>query len=432
MTVSKLQRATVPCTRKRVAAKNLRGSPLSSPSPSSPTSPHHVEKGPITRSRAKNMMKPNVPLMDLKVELDDILTKSEKESLFFAPIPESENEQFECVTYSDLSSVPKHFFNASVQLDDMLKPYRSTSDMFDCLGDGSSLKIKKCSNSLCLLPLAPHNHACSSVTNRLYKCVVPPGNTKVIDCSATNVVYLITCDSCKMQYVGETGGTIRQRFQQHRMSISAPDKYSYCKYLPKHFSSGLCNGSTYKVQILEKLDGDGRTIINGRNLIDPVATRVRKKRETHWMLKLRTVYPFGLNDRVGDEFATQRNKKLVARQFPKLARTFPRQSKGNGKNSPKLEPGTFLNIIDHLLQTSLPDVMNYIRVTVDSLKKSTLKKIVVLIQDTILADDKNQHFVQWYLAIIDAIESKLLKPTVEKPKKIPESILKIKISQQSC
>ena len=143
------------------------------------------------------------------------------------------------------------------------------------------------------------------------------------------------------------------------------------------------------------------------------------------------MYPFGLNDKVGDEFSIQRNKKLVARQFPKLARTFPRKSKGNGKNSPKLEPGTFLNIIDHLLQTSLPDVMNYIRVTVDSLKKSTLKKIVVLIQDTILADDKNQHFVQWYLAIIDAIESKLLKPTVEKPKQIPESILKIKFHNKA-
>ena len=361
------------------------------------------------------------------------MTKAEKHALFFAPIPETEQEQLESITFSDLSSVPKRFFSSFVQMDNILKPFNSTSALFDCLGDGSSLKIAKCTHPYCLLPLVPRDLACSSVTNRLYKCIVPPGNTE-LSCSSTNLIYLLTCDNCRLQYVGETVEKLSHRFSGHRVGILNPSKYGCCKYLSQHFNSGPCNGSTYKVQILEKLDGNGRTKINGRDVADKTVTNlIRKNKETQWVLiKLRTVYPYGLNDRMGDDFATQRNKKLIDQQFLKLSRTFPRRSKGNGKNPSKLEPGTFLNILDHLLQTSLPDVMNYIRITVDSLKKSTLKKIVDLINDTIFGSDDKQEFVQWYMAITDAIESKLLKPTVEQPtKKPPDSVLNVKFHNKA-
>jgi len=385
----------------------------------------------MTRSRAKRLNVKQVPLKEFKLELEDALTKSEKHALFFAPIPETEEENLKCMTFKDLSSVPKRFFSSFVQMDNILKPFNSTSALFDCLGDGKSLKISKCTHPCCQLPLVPRDLACSSVTNRLYKCIVPPGNMGV-NCASTNLIYLLTCDNCRLQYVGETVCTVRQRFCGHRTGFTNPTKYGCCKYLSQHFSSGHCNGSTYKVQILEKLDGDGRTIVNGRDVPDPTVTKIRKKKETQWMLKLRTVYPYGLNDRVGDDFAIQRNQKLIGQQFLKLARTFPRKSKGNGKNSSKLEPGTFLNILDHLLQTSLPDVMNYIRITVDSLKKTALKKIVELIKDTIFGNDDKQEFVQWYMAIIDAIESKLLKPTIAQPtKKSPNSVLNVKFHNKA-
>ena len=39
--------------------------------------------------------------------------------------------------------------------------------------------------------------------------------------------------------------------------------------------------------------------------IDPVRKAERKKRELHWMKTLRTVYPYGLNDRLGDEYKSE-------------------------------------------------------------------------------------------------------------------------------
>ena len=47
------------------------------------------------------------------------------------------------------------------------------------------------------------------------------------------------------------------------------------------------------VQILEKLPGNG--YINGQ--FDKAMLKTRLEREDYWMKTLRTVYPYGLNDR---------------------------------------------------------------------------------------------------------------------------------------
>ena len=83
--------------------------------------------------------------------------------------------------------------------------------------------------------------------------------------------------------------------------------------------------------------------------------RLRMNRELHWMLKLRTVYPFGLNDRMGDEFKIERNQKLIACQFPKLDRQFVRGTKGSGKGH-RLNAGT----MNHLLHNRVQESMHFI------------------------------------------------------------------------
>ena len=58
----------------------------------------------------------------------------------------------------------------------------------------------------------------------------------------------------------------------------------------------------YIVNIIEKLSGYGR----GDNGIPiPGVTVERQKKETKWMFTFRTVYPYGLNDRVGDEYMVE-------------------------------------------------------------------------------------------------------------------------------
>ena len=57
--------------------------------------------------------------------------------------------------------------------------------------------------------------------------------------------------------------------------------------------------STEKKIVIEKIEGSGRT---DKNAIDSKVSSMRKKREDFWMKTLKTVYPYGLNDRVGDDF----------------------------------------------------------------------------------------------------------------------------------
>ena len=78
-----------------------------------------------------------------------------------------------------------------------------------------------------------------------------------------------------------------------------------------------------------------------------------------------------------------------------------------------------------MLQNEIKEGMNFVRHTLASLRKSTLKQIVVLVNDFILEDD-NTIYLQWYLAVIDTIESKIYKPPPLKPsKQKPSSIIKI-------
>ena len=75
------------------------------------------------------------------------------------------------------------------------------------------------------------------------------------------------------------------------------------------------------VQILEKLVGSGRT---ARNAIDANITYSRRKREDYWMKTLRTIHPYGLNDRVGDDFMRDQATERIGSNFPTLKRSFNR------------------------------------------------------------------------------------------------------------
>ena len=59
--------------------------------------------------------------------------------------------------------------------------------------------------------------------------------------------------------------------------------------------------SSYTINIIEKLEETERT---ERNTMDFAAKPFRKARETYWMHELRTIFPYGLNDKIGDEFKT--------------------------------------------------------------------------------------------------------------------------------
>jgi len=318
-------------------------------------------------------------------------------------------------------------FNCQVILNDINKGGHNQSN-FQALqekcGNGSEVNIHRCGSKRCAFQnkFSPKDRVVSSCTHRTYDCVVPDG-TIYINCHSSNVIYLITCCNCGLQYVGETCQKLNERFNWHNTCFNNPKKYSFCKILNSHFNSGLCKDATYEVQILEKLEGSGRT---DRNAMDMGAKPLRKSRELFWMLKLRTVYPYGLNDRVGDEWKKDDTHDTVAKRFPRLERKHARNSRGKNRyGNSNMNPKSFLIKLKNTLISNIKDAANFIRFTLSSIKKTDLKIIYSLLESEI-SNSNNSQFSQWYLMALDLITSKLYKPikTIIKNKK-PDNICSV-------
>ena len=80
--------------------------------------------------------------------------------------------------------------------------------------------IKRCNRKRCLTcndnmkPVFT-----SSITNKKY--VVINHSSKPLCCHSDNIIYLITCTKCGVQYVGETKNKLHIRMNSHRVSLRA-------------------------------------------------------------------------------------------------------------------------------------------------------------------------------------------------------------------
>ena len=352
---------------------------------------------------------------DCKVNLNDVLLKDQRDK-----------------TYMDKAQMKRIMF---APVDESLKdkaigssgfPKITSSNSVTCCGDGKSKSIFKCKSILCGIrkeTFLPADRVVSSTTLRMYDVITPPG-TSYIDCMSKNLIYLITCDNCSIQYVGETVRGLNFRIREHQKGIRYPENNYGCRLLTQHFTNGLCKNARFSVKIIEKIEGDGRDE-NGKP--DFEVRRRRHAREKHWMLKLRTVYPFGLNDKVGDEGKCSNDIKLITRKFPKLDRSCKRHTKGNHKsnNNNNITAEVFLENMKNILNNDVKEAMNYIRKNLNHLKKNVLKRIATLTEDYTL--EVNNLHVHWYLALHDMIASKLyVEPQVKLKKPRPKTTIKIK------
>ncbi|VDP02493.1 unnamed protein product [Heligmosomoides polygyrus] len=95
------------------------------------------------------------------------------------------------------------------------------------VSDEVSTSIRKCprrsglENLVAVINLPPDNLKTRLVCNRLYdricgtpNCVVCPGE-KEGDCTVTGVVYLISCQACGEEYIGETGRPLHVSIKEH-------------------------------------------------------------------------------------------------------------------------------------------------------------------------------------------------------------------------
>ena len=122
------------------------------------------------------------------------------------------------------------------------------------------------------LPMEETTHYRSTTTSKLYK--IKGHHT----CNSTNLVYLITCDRCGLQYIGETGQQLKARFAGHRSDIRREDEY---KPVSRHFSHATHDIEDVHVIVLER-----------NNSWNNVTRRIA---ETTLIMELQTQQPAGLN-----------------------------------------------------------------------------------------------------------------------------------------
>lgn len=114
------------------------------------------------------------------------------------------------------------------------------------------------------------------VKNRTSKQIFQvDSNTSV---ETANCVYMIFCNKCKRQYVGQTKNELRKRIYQHTHNII--NKIEKRRFIVRHFMS-------------HGLPSLRATVLQANSLWD---LKDRLKAERSWIKKLGTLYPRGLNE----------------------------------------------------------------------------------------------------------------------------------------
>jgi len=101
-----------------------------------------------------------------------------------------------------------------------------------------------------------------------------------LSCSSQNIIYVITCNSCKRQYVGETTRTLRERLTDHKSNVRTNKPTP----ITIHFNQAGHSSADIRIIPIERIPDTRNSLLN------------RKQREKYWIQKLKTKYPAGLNE----------------------------------------------------------------------------------------------------------------------------------------
>ena len=95
-----------------------------------------------------------------------------------------------------------------------LKPTSIERDVADATQDTKPI-VSRCGKPRCKTckHIVEGDSFCSNTTGRKYNI---KSREDVITCATKNVIYLISCKKCGIQYVGETSQALRNRMNNHR------------------------------------------------------------------------------------------------------------------------------------------------------------------------------------------------------------------------
>ena len=97
--------------------------------------------------------------------------------------------------------------------------------------------------------------SCSYSNQKLFiTCTATGENIKIrhnFTCKDSNIIYVIQCVKCKIQYIGSTVGNIKSRIDQHRANLTSGTSPLY-----KHFQTNGHKESDFQFWGLEHVKGD--------------------------------------------------------------------------------------------------------------------------------------------------------------------------------
>ena len=146
-------------------------------------------------------------------------------------------------------------------------------------------------------------------------------------CQYKNLIYLISCQKCSLQYVGLTTQKFQDRFNAHKNSI---ERNSLNTILCNHFNSNGHNISDLRIQIIDHIKNDNNSTKKDIN-------NTLHDKEDYWMRILNSISPFGLNDNVksvGNMHCIDL-ETLNATNTPFFSKKTPRAPRSHGKRPPK-------------------------------------------------------------------------------------------------
>ena len=136
---------------------------------------------------------------------------------------------------------------------------------------------KKC--DLCQHFLLESNLVKSFVTGKSYKI------RQAISCTTGYAIHAISCEKCKLQYVGCTSTQLKVRFRNHKFTMNTNKKT--CE-MAVHLNATSYNVSNIKCTGVKQMNCETDGDLEGKLLA----------REAYWTAQLFTLKPYGINKRI--------------------------------------------------------------------------------------------------------------------------------------
>ena len=194
--------------------------------------------------------------------------------------------------------------------------------------NNNNISISKCTDNpnnrcLCCQAIDCSPVFVSNVTGKQF--ILPTGT---FNCKSNNIIYLITCSDCGIQYVGQTSQPLHIRLNAHRSCALRNSS----TFLYQHF-----NGTDHKfenatIQIIDWLDVD-----DASSDLDQI--------ENFWISTLCTAYPLGLNDRLDGTGNVSKQKSDCSKIY--FCSPITRRRRGHGRRKKEKRQDNILR--NHLL-----------------------------------------------------------------------------------